>query len=65
MAKNHMGRRSHLAQDVQFDQNSDGIDREVGDQPTRPTVHHHQATKNPKKEPPMKSSRTTKPHRAL
>lgn len=52
MSKNqNMGRKSHHAQDAQYDQNIKQLDEEIGSQPTRPTVGKQQATKSSKEQP--------------
>ncbi len=52
MTKNHnMGRKSHHAQDAQYDQNMSGLNEEITDQPTRPSVGKQQSTKSSDEEP--------------
>ncbi len=52
MAKRrNMGRRSHLTQDAHFNQTAPGINDQVGDQPTSPTLGQQQATKSSKQAP--------------
>jgi hypothetical protein len=49
MTKNrNMGRKSHLSQDAEFEQNVSRITDDIGEQPTRPTIHKQQATKSSK-----------------
>lgn len=51
MPKNrNMGRKSHRVQDVQYAQNLNGLQDELGDQPTRPSTGK-QPTKSTKEEP--------------
>jgi hypothetical protein len=52
MTKNHnMGRKSHHAQDAQYNQTMAGLSAEIGPQPTRPTVGRQQSTKSSKELP--------------
>ena len=52
MTKQHnMGRKSHHAQDAQFNQNIKGLNDEIGEQPTRPSVGKQHPTKSSKEEP--------------
>jgi len=61
----NMGRASHLSQEAALQQNLPSVEAEVGDQPTRPTVHGRHISQNSKKEPPIKPSGTGKPRRIL
>jgi hypothetical protein len=61
----NMGRKSHIIQDAQFEQNAAGLQDEIGNQPSRPTVHSHKATKKIGKEPPIRSSSTERPRRIM
>jgi hypothetical protein len=61
----NMGRRSHLEQEAELEQNLASIEQEIGDQPARPSVHGHHISQRSKKEPPIKHTRSGKPHRLM
>jgi hypothetical protein len=49
--RNNMGRKSHHAQDADYDQNMNRLADDIKDQPTRPTLGKVQSTKSSKEEP--------------
>lgn len=66
MSKQHnIGRKSHVAQEAELQQNMPSIDQEMSNQPTRPSVHGRHISQRSKKEPPIKPSRRHKPTRIM
>jgi len=58
MTKNHnMGRKSHLAQDNELNQNRPAADAELNSQPTRASQHPQQGTKASGEEPMRRHGR--------
>lgn len=52
MPKNtNMGRKSHHAQDAQYEQNVKRLAHDIPDQRTRPTVHPQEASHSSEEEP--------------